>query len=291
MPKIIALLLSVAGVCACWGETETANINDLLSADHLTDEERDALVERGVRERMTRLGVDRLSASFPLILWSEEQFDELQEAIEAVVQSRQDVAEGVAAGVKAALEERESVLRAFVKDALEKDGVALDAMAMDALTKAAAEKIVETAAIAAGVAVGTMNLSQPALTVNRHVTVAEPEPRQNVPPAPPEFQVVTAQESGWRGWTRRTVEIESPDAADHRDQVLAMMAAALAQHQRFRPDVVSVRLWDDYPNGGAKNRIVYAPGGCGWAGDECTGEHWVDLLRGEIPDDLKRFGR
>ena len=113
------------------------------------------------------------------------------------------------------------------------------------------------------------------------------------PITPPDYTIVEVKDSSFgRVRSRRTVEIEAPTAETHRNQVLAMMAAAVAQYREERPDAVSARLWDTYADTAiAKNRIVYTPDGCGWAGDNCTGAIWWELHRGEIPPDLANFGR
>ena len=107
------------------------------------------------------------------------------------------------------------------------------------------------------------------------------------------YQEVAVQNSGWLGFPRQTLEIEAPEALIYGDRVLTMMVAALAQYDREKPRAIAVRLWEDCsdPLAIAINGIKYAPDGCGWTGDECTGEIWTDLLRGEILAALTDFGR
>ena len=91
---------------------------------------------------------------------------------------------------------------------------------------------------------------------------------------------------------RITLEIEAPWAQTDRERLQAMMTAAVDRHRKDRPDAVSVRLWDSYETDfAARNGIDYAPDGCGWTGDRCTGELWTDLLNGTIPRDLADFGK
>ena len=92
------------------------------------------------------------------------------------------------------------------------------------------------------------------------------------------------------GWHRVTLEIEANTATTLRQQIETMMQTAVDQFPKHDADVMSVRLWDDYDSGtNARNRLVYAPDGCGWAGrsgQPCNKPIWTDLLRGEIPPDL-----
>ena len=91
--------------------------------------------------------------------------------------------------------------------------------------------------------------------------------------------------------SRITIEIEAPLASTDRQRLDAMMAAAMDRHRKDWPDAVSARLWNSYENDSSiRNRISYAPDGCGWTGDDCTGDIWTDLFRGEIPVDLANWG-
>ena len=103
------------------------------------------------------------------------------------------------------------------------------------------------------------------------------------------YTVVRAKKT-FVGWHRVTLEIEASTATMLRQQVETMMQAAVDQFPKRNADVMSVRLWDDYDSGtNARNRLVYAPDGCGWAGrsgQPCDKPIWTDLLRGEIPPDL-----
>lgn len=91
--------------------------------------------------------------------------------------------------------------------------------------------------------------------------------------------------------SRVTVEIEAPGAATDREKLEAMMAAAVDRHRKDWPDAVSARLWKNYEQDSViQNSIDYAPDGCGWTGDDCTGDIWTDLYRGDIPAELASWG-
>ena len=64
-----------------------------------------------------------------------------------------------------------------------------------------------------------------------------------------------------------------------REILQVMMAAGVDRHRQDWPDAVSIRLWESYGSGrhNATSRLVYAPDGCGWAGDRCTSEMWTDF--------------
>ena len=118
-------------------------------------------------------------------------------------------------------------------------------------------------------------------------TVSADKPVVTIAPEP--YTVVKAKKT-FVGWHRVTLEIEASTATMLRQQVETMMQAAVDQFPKRNADVMSVRLWDDYDSGtNARNRLVYAPDGCGWAGrsgQPCDKPIWTDLLRGEIPPDL-----
>ena len=103
---------------------------------------------------------------------------------------------------------------------------------------------------------------------------------------PAAYRIVKEKDSSFGNVRRRvTLEIEI-DGADPTSPttIETLMWAAADRHQVDRPDAVSVRLWRSYENGSnAQNRIVYAPDGCGWSGDDCTGELWTELLKGDMP--------
>ena len=103
------------------------------------------------------------------------------------------------------------------------------------------------------------------------------------------YTVVKAKKT-FVGWHRVTLEIEANTATTLRQQVETMMQAAVDQFPKHNAEVMSVRPWDDYDSGtNARNRLVYAPDGCGWAGrsgQPCDKPVWTDLLQGEIPPDL-----
>lgn len=107
-----------------------------------------------------------------------------------------------------------------------------------------------------------------------------------VPAGPAAYRIVKEKDSSFGNVRRRvTLEIEI-DGADPTSPttIETLMWAAADRHQVDRPDAVSVRLWRSYENGSnAQNRIVYAPDGCGWSGDDCTGELWTELLKGDMP--------
>ena len=103
----------------------------------------------------------------------------------------------------------------------------------------------------------------------------------------PMVYVLVKENDNSFGQVRRrvTLEIEIPGAdPTSRTAVKTMMRAAYDRLQVDRPDAVSVRLWRSYEDdSNAQNRVVYAPDGCGWSGDRCTGELWTDLLKGDLP--------
>lgn len=91
--------------------------------------------------------------------------------------------------------------------------------------------------------------------------------------------------------SRATLEIEAPAAITEQAQIETMMKAAVDHHRQAWPDAISVRLWESYGAGAnAINRIVYAADGCGWTGDACTDVLWTELLRGDIPQQLRAWG-
>ena len=108
------------------------------------------------------------------------------------------------------------------------------------------------------------------------------------PAAAADYRVVKENTSSFGNVRSRiTIEIQVPGARSDRERLEAMMAAAIDRYRASRPDAVSVRLWDSYEaDDNAWNRVVYAPDGCGWTGDKCTGALWSDLLRGTISADL-----
>lgn len=92
------------------------------------------------------------------------------------------------------------------------------------------------------------------------------------------------------GWHRVTLEIEAGSAVTPRQQVETMMQATVTHFPQHNVDVMSVRLWEDYSSDTiARNRLIYAPDGCGWvsgSGEPCDRPIWTDLLRGELSSDL-----
>ena len=119
------------------------------------------------------------------------------------------------------------------------------------------------------------------------LTVSADEPAVTIAPEP--YTVVKVKKS-FVGWHRVTLEIEADTATTARQQLETMMQAAVDQFPKHDADVLSVRLWDDYESAtNARNRLVYAPDGCGWSGRSgrpCNKPIWTDLLRGEISPDL-----
>ena len=102
------------------------------------------------------------------------------------------------------------------------------------------------------------------------------------------YRIVEEKDSSF-GTVRRRVTLEiEVDGADPTAPIAItiMMRAATDRHQVDQPDAVSVRLWRSYEDdSNAQNRLVYAPDGCGWSGDDCTGELWTDLLKGDMPNE------
>ena len=102
------------------------------------------------------------------------------------------------------------------------------------------------------------------------------------------YRIVEEKDSSF-GTARRRVTLETEiDGADPTAPIAikTMMRAATDRHQVDQPDAVSVRLWRSYEDdSNAQNRLVYAPDGCGWSGDDCTGELWTDLLKGDMPNE------
>ena len=129
----------------------------------------------------------------------------------------------------------------------------------------------------------------------------EPEPAVRVAPvtpkpeleAEPGFQIVKEKDSSFGNIRSRvTLEIVSPEADDDRSAIIAMMATAIERHRQTWPDAVSVRLWlSSEMNPPIRNRIVFAPDGCGWAGTDCNQGLWTDLMKGTVPSDLMDRGR
>ena len=109
-----------------------------------------------------------------------------------------------------------------------------------------------------------------------------------------DYEIVKEFDSSFGNVRNRvTLEIQISNADPiSREAIETMMRAAIDRHRLDWPDVVSVRLWESYENDDIiQNRIRYAPDGCGWTGDDCTGEFWTDLFRGEIPQDLRSHGQ
>ena len=97
-------------------------------------------------------------------------------------------------------------------------------------------------------------------------------PVQKVGDEPPVYTVIEEKNSSF-GHIRSRISLntELPEALTDRNKIRAMMAAVVARHRKNWPDAISVRLWRSYESDGtALNRIVYAPDGCGWAGDNCS---------------------
>ena len=124
------------------------------------------------------------------------------------------------------------------------------------------------------------------------VIVIEPEEATafevaEAPTPEPSYTVVTEKDSSFGNVRRRvTLEIEIAGADPTSSMTIqTMMRAATDRYNLDQPDAVSVRLWRSYnEESSALNRIVYAPDGCGWAGNDCTGELWTELLKGNIPN-------
>ena len=102
----------------------------------------------------------------------------------------------------------------------------------------------------------------------------------------PSYAVITEKDSSFGNVRRRvTLEIEIAHANPTSPVTIrTMMDAAIDRYILDQPDAVLVRLWRSYnEDSSAINRIVYSLDGCGWSGDECTGELWTELLKGNIP--------
>ena len=123
------------------------------------------------------------------------------------------------------------------------------------------------------------------------VAVIESEaPPLEVAEAPtpePSYTVITEKDSSFGNARRRVtleIEIVGADPAA-RTTIETMMQVAIRRHQVDQPDAVSVRLWRSYEDdSNAQNRLIYAPDGCGWSGDDCAGESWTELLKGDLPN-------
>ena len=103
----------------------------------------------------------------------------------------------------------------------------------------------------------------------------------------PSYMVITEKDSSFGNVRRRvTLEIRIAGADPTSSMTIqTMMLAATNRYNLDRPDAVSVRLWDSYgDDSSALNSIVFAPDGCGWPGDDCTGELWTELLKGDMPN-------
>ena len=129
----------------------------------------------------------------------------------------------------------------------------------------------------------TMASAEPTEIAEAAVAVAEAD----IEPAPTTAYILVKEKDSSFGNVRRrvTVEIEIPGATPYsQTAILTMMQEAIRRHEMDQPDAISVRLWRSYKDdSNAQNRLVYAPDGCGWAGTDCTGELWRDLMHGELP--------
>ena len=108
----------------------------------------------------------------------------------------------------------------------------------------------------------------------------------------PGFVVVEDEDRSFYARSRVSLGIEAPGALTEDDKLLSMMKAAVERHRQSWPDVVSVMLWDSFGNQiGASKVIHYAPDGCGWTGDDCTGDIWTPIYEVEVPSELADWGR
>ena len=113
-----------------------------------------------------------------------------------------------------------------------------------------------------------------------------------IDPAQQKYNVMKEKDHSFGKRLRITLEIEAPQAKTDQDIIGAMMVAAVDRHRTDWPHAVSARLWKSYEKDQTiHNRITYAPDGCGWAGDQCTGGLWSELHRGEVPQELIEWGK
>ena len=90
---------------------------------------------------------------------------------------------------------------------------------------------------------------------------------------------------------RILMDVKAPEAKTEREEIEAMMSSIVKRHRKDWPHVVSAFLrYSDDLDTNAKNRITYALDGCGWSGEDCTGEIWTQLMQGEMPADLTNWG-
>ena len=88
------------------------------------------------------------------------------------------------------------------------------------------------------------------------------------------------------------MEIEASEAKKDEEMMGAMMVAAVDRHRKDWPHVVTARLWKSYEKDQSiHNMLTYAPDGCGWTGEKCTGKLWSELYSGEFPQQWTDWGK
>lgn len=115
-----------------------------------------------------------------------------------------------------------------------------------------------------------------------------PEPEPNFK----DFKIVKEEDISTAMRSRFKIEVEAPDADTDRKAIEALMLALVEVHRKEWPQVVTGFLYSSSSRDGlANNGLTYAPDGCAWTGEDCTGELWSDLMNGALPTDLRRWGK
>ena len=123
---------------------------------------------------------------------------------------------------------------------------------------------------------------------------AEPVPaaQQKSVPKFKDFKIVKEEDISTALRSRFKIEVEAPNADTDRKVIEALMLALVEVHRKEWPQVVTGFLYDSSGRDElANNRLTYAPDGCAWTGEDCTGELWSGLMDGVLPDDLRRWGK
>ena len=123
----------------------------------------------------------------------------------------------------------------------------------------------------------------------------KPVEKKNPPPRPgpkfKDFKIVKEEDISTARRNRFKIEVEAPNADTDRKMIEALMLALVEVHRKEWPQVVTGFLYSSGSRDGLpKNRLTYAPDGCAWTGENCTGALWSDLMHGELPGDLRRWG-
>ena len=119
---------------------------------------------------------------------------------------------------------------------------------------------------------------------------------KKAPPKPEpkfkDFKIVKEEDISTMQRSRFKMEVEAPNADTGRKVIEALMLALVEVHRKEWPQVVTGFLYSSSSRDElAKNRLTYAPDGCAWTGEDCTGELWSDLMHGELPGELMRWGK